>query len=119
MTCCLSKSLNAKIAISAPSDVVDAVGGVTQQWSVMAQPWAKVEHIEPRGEAIGLESFSAEQQFAEATTKFTIRHSATNDAINATYRVTWDGEEYDILGSFNSPAVRPREIHIYGKTRTD
>ncbi len=66
----------------------DSMGGVSETWQDMAVVFAEKLDI------IGREFIAAQQVNAEISTKFRIRYRVD---INTTWRISYDGRDYDII----------------------
>lgn len=110
---CLRSRLKAKITLEVPTEVRDALGGLSMTWATVAEPWAEVVHAE------GDENLEGDQWLAEGQTRFGIRYSATVASVNAKCRVVFDGDNYEILDVRRVPATRSRELLIKAERRRD
>jgi len=110
MSTCTPK-VRARILIETATETQNALGEITETWATLCQPWAEIEH-KP-----GNETWTAEQQYAEGATMFTLRYDGR--VITAKDRIQFDGSTFDILDIRKSPAVRARHQIITAKTRRD
>lgn len=115
-TDCLRTQLTAKISIERAVQDVTADGDAVVNWALIAQPWAKVEHVE--NVLADREGFASGQKFAELQTNFTVRFSSSL-SVTSKDRVSWDGDEYEIINTFNAPPGRPTETVMHTTKRTD
>ncbi len=83
-------SLDRRITLQSFYETQDGAGTPVKTWHDLEQSphvWARVEHLS------GREPFAAEQEYAEATTRFTIRHRS---GLSVEMRIVYQGEAYDI-----------------------
>ncbi|RMD51895.1 head-tail adaptor protein [Candidatus Parcubacteria bacterium] len=81
--------LDRKISIEKPTVTQDANSGeVTHTWTLVQKVWAQVTPIRSK------EKFLFPRELGVLTNKFTIRYLS---GIDETYRIVYDGKNWDIL----------------------
>lgn len=94
--------LRHSIIIERAIESQDSTGGITTVWKEVAKVRASFEPL------TGKETYTAKQEFAQATARFRIHYIA---GITPKMRVVMGGRVFDITYPFD-PYDRGRELHI-------
>lgn len=94
--------LRHQISIEQVTETPDGSGGLVKTWSVFAPLRASYEPL------MGKELFSAQQEQANVSTRFRVRHVA---GITPKMRVVFDSRRFNIEGVIDVGG-RGRELHL-------
>jgi SPP1 family predicted phage head-tail adaptor len=84
--------LDRRITILRASVATDSFNEPVQTWAGIATVWARAEPV------MDGEKIRAGETLAHKSYRFTIRYSSDVADVDPTYRLTFDGREYDIAG---------------------
>ena len=85
--------LDRRVTIQNPTQITNNYGERVTGWNNYAEVWAQIER-----KPAAVEQNSGEQMVSVNKVVFNIRYSSTTKTINATYRISYDGKAYNILG---------------------
>jgi len=86
-------SLDRRVIIQGPTSVINDYGERTVSWSTYATVWAAIER-----KASASQSNSAEQLVSFQSVTFMIRQSSQVALLSPSYRISYSGKIYEILG---------------------
>lgn len=86
----MQRKLRERVLFEAPMEDRDALGQRTGEWESKGERWAEVLPLR------GREFFAAAAVQQEQTIRVWIRRW---DAVNTTWRLTWNGQAYDITSA--------------------
>lgn len=100
--CVCAGDLRERVAIEQVSTSRDAVGGIVETWSGIAEVWARVMPMSQR------ESWYRQQMNASAAWKI---HMRWRPDVTTKHRVRWDSRTFEIRGVAN-PDERKRWLEL-------
>jgi len=85
--------LDRRIVVQVAGTAANDYGESVKTWSTYTTVWAQIER-----KPAAIEKNSGEQIVSVNNVVFNIRYSSTTTNINATYRISYGGDIYNILG---------------------
>ena len=86
--------LDRRVEIQNRTLSVNSYGEHAETWNTYATVWAQIER-----KPAAVEKNIGEQMVSENKVVFNIRYSSTTKAIDATYRISYESNYYNILGA--------------------
>ena len=86
-------ALDRRVILQQPTSVVNDYGERTVTWSTYATVWAAIER-----KPSASERNSGEQVVSFQSVTFMIRNSSQVELLSPSYRISYDGKYYEILG---------------------
>lgn len=105
-------ALNKRITIQQPSNTQDAAGAPSTAFVDVGQMWASIAPI------MGREAITADQTLASMDVRIVIRHHPLLDAMNAKWRIVYNGVYFNIVSIANQNSAN-RSIELMCKTGTN